>query len=218
MKKTEYKTFITVFSFLSALVFFACNSNNTINREELLQTPDLSFYELRGPVRSVAYPTNPDKTENAYTLYFDENGNFVKDSKGQAPITFAKETCNGLVRDKDGYIAENRDVFQYTRYHWKDGRVVAIESSGDGEHTVDSLFYDANGDLVSSKAVTTDCAFNTANHTDCEYTITERDKYGNWTIQKSEIKYSDHYYRGYLTDSAHTASVISYRKIEYYPE
>jgi len=140
------------------------------------KSPDLTFFELHGHVKTVSY----GKDE---VIEFSRDGKFIKDN-GRDPFRTGTitefESPDEYKRNAQGYISEVGGWEWGTEYFWADGRVVK-ESGGAEAFEWEYLYhYDSNGLLVSLSG--TEGEFEEPK-TSVKYTVTysEFDEYGNWT-------------------------------------
>ena len=129
--------------------------------QSVLVTPDLAFFELKGPVKKM--------TEDGMTYEFDKNGNLTRHSG-----TFSYK------HDKQGQIAEMQGYENSVTYKWNSGRVVGSESAAEGSMREEAYTYDERGFVVKIKHTVDD---------EVEYetlTYSNLDKYGNWIKRVSK--------------------------------
>ncbi|MBP5326310.1 MAG: hypothetical protein J6Y98_00165 [Bacteroidales bacterium] len=160
----------------------AChNSNNSkdgsedsINKDSMVEstsedeaqtplvTPDLAFFELKGPVKKVT-------VDKILTIEFDQNGNMTKHS---GEFSFK--------RDKQGRIAQMEGYENYITYKWNGDKLVGTESAAEGSMMEEVYTYDERGFVVKIKhTVDGDVEYETL-------TYSNLDNYGNWTKRTSK--------------------------------
>lgn len=142
------------------------------------QTYDLTFFELRGPVKKVK--------RNGFTYEFSRDGELTK-VNGKDPFkgtpyddgTFSNKVC--YHRDKEGRIV-NEEVWEGTvDYTWNGDRLIEESGTSEGfswnyKYSVDSI-----GNILAIKGVEGETGEESP--ISYNYTPDKFDSYGNWTVK-----------------------------------
>lgn len=179
--------------FLSLSLLFLLSSCIWNKRDEAPEpyTPDLIFFDLTGPVRTLT-----DVTEGVqYT--FDEQGRLLtvdgRDPFSEELLREYDETEGIMIehprfnRDTLGQIVQRLSMEGEINYQWSDRRVVAETGSEEGTEWRAQYEYDAQGQLVKH----TLRMWNDGDDPDQgevftdEYTYTEIDSHGNWIVRSN---------------------------------
>lgn len=189
------------------LVAFSVSS---CQQKDSFTTPDLSFFELKGHVRTVQFEYDSE------TLEFTPEG--ILESKGGEYPYFEKGHYYGFSRGEkelNDYFVSYHDITSIENYQWLDGHVIHAAMQGEGACMETGYTYDENGDLKSSKSErmepTSTCVSTNT------YIITKRDEHGNW-IEREVIyeQLTPEYHDGFLISNPHTSKSIEKRTIIYY--
>ena len=160
-------------------------------------TPDLAFFELKGPVKNVAYNDMYFLGSENQVLYFSEEG-VVTTPKG---LKFNRK--NGMIKTISTYLPEF-DIWTTDTYKSDSiGRKVFNSYSGLDGGGDEKFSYDESGNLV--KRTATGEIEGEPYTSVTTYTYMSHDEYGNWT--KRVVKHKDSY---------GTSSSTETRKITYY--
>lgn len=224
MKKISY---FPVFALVIAIAFCSCGAKggeksdadtirvdsgkvvDTIREQqtEILTTPDLSMFELRGPVHKCF-------VDNGDVVYiYDKDGN----------LTNAKQVLGKKIfRDKQGRIikygsGEPNDMdgeIEYDEVTWtEDNRVKTYGSDGPEGGILKTYYYSEPTDgkpiLVEKEKIK---AWGWCYGGTVTYTDYETDKYGNWTKRKAHQRLRCDEDGGETLNNTETNS----RRIEYY--
>lgn len=124
-------------------------------------TPDLAFFELKGPVKKMS--------DGVLTYEFDQKGNLTKHSG-----TFS------FKRDKQGRIIQMEAYENFVTYKWNGDKLIGSEAVAEGSMIEEEYTYDERGFVVKIKhTVDGDVAYETL-------TYSNLDNYGNWTKRTSK--------------------------------
>lgn len=166
----------TLFAVVTLVVCLICASCNNSQKESqvvldkggveeatpsVVAAPDLTFFELRGPVK---------KMKEDFLVYeFDENGNLTRHN---GEFSFS--------RDEQGRIVKINGYENHVTYLWDAGRPVGSEAAAEGMTLSESYTYDERGFVVKIKHTTDgEVSYETL-------TYSGLDPYGNWTKRSSE--------------------------------
>lgn len=151
----------------------------------LLITPDLRFYDLMGPVKTVKYEYN--------TLEFNRQGKLVKyddvdpfDEKKVRELFEQDQAFRvGFKHNKKGQIVRMDGYESTTVYFWAGNTIVTgYEGSGEGMQWKGWFIYDENGNLVKEIRKdwdeTNNENINSVTPSVTTYRVIEEDSYGNW--------------------------------------
>lgn len=147
-------------------------------------TPDLAFFNLHGPVKSLK------EFDNVYI--FDENGKLVK-ANGKNPFDGDPYENNDfgsndiyMKRGKDGRISEEQGWESVTEYTWEGDRLVGYHGYGEGAYEWQGKYtYGEDGLIASVKSKEGDAeSGSTSTVVNSTYKYLEKDEYGNWTKLK----------------------------------
>ncbi len=156
----------------------ATEANAEAKDNKVLETSDLSLFQLRGPVKCVTY------ANDEVALNYDEEGHFVdpQNSKIYKKHTIEDVEDYYYVRDKQGMIVEKLCWERGETYKWDGLRIIAQESYDCGTNTTQKFFYDDEGNLIRIDYVETeeDSEFAPQSYS-LRYVIKKVDDYGNWT-------------------------------------
>lgn len=159
------------------------------------RSTDLSFFELKGPVRAM---------NNGAKFLFSPQGRLIS-INGKNPV--AKTTRMIMDPDDFFYLRDAKGNieavygWEYTAtYKWRDGYVISREEDAEGDHTFTTYTYDKDGNItvLTKKTWEEGDKDNVKTFTE-EYTYSEFDSHGNWTvctINGEEIKRTITYYTG----------------------
>jgi hypothetical protein len=126
-----------------------------------LITPDLTFFELRGPVKKMS--------EDGLTYEFDENGNLTRHD---GEFTFS--------RDEQGRIVKMNGYENHVTYLWDAERPIGSKAAAEGMMLSESYTYDERGFVVKIKHTEDgEVSYETLSYSGL-------DQYGNWTKRSSE--------------------------------
>lgn len=169
------------------------NENYTYNQLHTTDmTVDLTFFELKGNVRSVSYD---NEKEN---LVFDRNGVLVLED-GMDPFRVVgpsrkclDDDCSQMeemsvrLRDSRGNISQLMLLEYYEEYVTDaSGRVLSSTSNSDDTTLGSTMHYDAQGRLVKVENYNLDEEGNkTSDEPTVTYTYLETDECGNWTKRR----------------------------------
>jgi len=136
---------------------------------------DLGGYDLRGPVKKVAY--------QEWNVAFDEQGRITAENGQSLNSIFP----GGVKRDKDGRLTEcNADGYG-SRYYTYNAKGLPTEIAEDGYSR--KLTYDADGYLATETATMAPEIGDEEGEPEVityKYTIIEKDGHGNWTKRKDQ--------------------------------
>ena len=167
------KTLFAVATLVVCLIYASCHNSpkesQVVSEKENVEeatpsdvaTPDLTFFELRGPVK---------KMKEDFIVYeFDENGNLTRHN---GEFSFS--------RDEQGRIVKINGYENHVTYLWDAGRPVGSEAAAEGMTLSESYTYDERGFVVKIKHTTDgEVSYETL-------TYSGLDPYGNWTKRSSE--------------------------------
>lgn len=141
------------------------------------QTPDLTFYNLRGPVKAMH--------RNDHTIYFSEDGVLTRIDdynpfEGSAYDGGSYNPQSYLTRDSEGRISAEEGWEWVTEYTWKDGHVVAEEGQAESSFWKYKYTLDEHGDVVRMAGTEGDLADETEEPALHQWKYTKRDRYDNW--------------------------------------
>ena len=194
-------------------VFVSCdnsqNKKDTKETETVTTTPDLTFWELQGPVKScddIQFDRqgnmvsigdyDPFAIEQAYREV-DEDEDFVEFAKWE--------------RDEEGRIASITGVEGMSEITWSEGQVVSGEGFEEGTVWNNAYEYDAEGRLV--KLYEYIGGFEEEDDEDLplwsvsEFNYLDFDSHGNWIRRAVKVT---------LVDMENTEEFEETRTIEYY--
>lgn len=136
------------------------NENNEVVASPSV-SPDLAFFELRGPVKQV---------KEDYMVYeFDRNGQLTRHN---GEFKFA--------RDNQGRIVSMEGYENHVTYLWDSQRPSGSEAAAEGMTILESYTYDERGFVVKIEhSVDGEVSYETLSYSDL-------DKYGNWTKRSSQ--------------------------------
>lgn len=187
--KTMKKIILLTAACVMLLVFGSCGNNQNQNQKEdnstatATVTPDLTFFELQGPVKRCIGAVSPDVQSFAYVEY---------DRSGKIISVNSEDQCE-WTRDDQGQITSINGEWTDAEFTWKDGRVTLVWRNHEDMTYRHELEYDAEGRLVKQTVYggTIDEVEDDAMVLDhiLEYTYLEFDDHGNWT-RRSE-KWTD---------------------------
>lgn len=157
------------------------------------RSPDLSFHDLKGPVKRCEIASSSELTYiDDPVLDFNEKGEWVNDGwKEDRQIVKEEypELLNSRIkRDAKGFIVQQKYLGDFEemcteKYVWKNDRVVEARNA-DNPSLHSSYRY--KGDLLTEKTKDDSSeAFKTIN-TRQKYSYTDFDDMGNWTKRKVE--------------------------------
>lgn len=165
-------------------------------------TPDLAFFELHGPVKTLKCGTY-----ETHTYKFDEEGNLEK-IDGYNPFTVdiyssGYENPIRYSRNSRGQITEEQGWESQRIYTWNGEHLSRSEGGAEGYSSTISYHYDGRGFMTYE-----DCNSEWYGGEECEtyhisYTYIEIDHYGNW-VERTAV---------YSNGRRETER----RKIEYFP-
>lgn len=176
------------------------------NPDDNFRTPDLTFFSLKGHVKSVR--------NGAIETCFDMEGALVS-VNGQSPFRQATRIyipktgdiyeCVGYSHNAEGQITELGMFEGSETYTWKNGHVVSDRGGEAGTEWSNVYQYNADGWIETLKTRTWDDGEDEkqAPVVTTRYKYIEFDGVGNWTVR--------------LVQTAENTSVEC-RTIEYYPE
>lgn len=181
--------------------FLFARSNDTANSNEQTQndnsiessqikdqaTPDLTYFELKGPVKMMnRYQTTYEFDEDGtlilidgLNLFDEEVSNWIL-SESDEPTNYAHYT-----RNEEGYISEVSYYEGYETNFWENGRVVKTENGAEGVEWSSIYEYDETGELVCITETIDDFGEITVDKE--VYDIQERDQHGNWIKRKVTV-------------------------------
>ena len=193
------------------LVMGSCDNNQNQNQKgkddnkttTVTVTPDLTFFELQGPVKSCTGAISPDEQSFACVEY-DRTGKIVS-VNGEDPFaleepwsevneeTSTMEDHCKWIRDDQGQITSFYGEWTDVNFTWKEGHVTLIWRNHEDLTYRHEFEYDADGRMVKQTVYngTIDEVEDDAMLLDhiLEYTYLEFDDHGNWT-RRSE-KWTD---------------------------
>lgn len=165
------KLFMTALAMFLSLALFTTGCSNKKNSEDntdkvqntekaLLKSPDLTFFELQGPVKVM--------TMYDQTFEFDENGNLTKVNG-----VSSSQVCS---RDNEGRIISIDDEYDYVapEYFWDSERPTGYYEQMIGEI---KFTYDDRGYRVTEQSENGDV--------NITYTYDKIDEFGNWLSRVS---------------------------------
>lgn len=159
-------------------------------------TPDLSFHELSGPVKSC-------KNHWGEMLTFDRNGNWTSNYHDNlGPRTFYRDN-NGRIID-ESYSSSSAGSGSI-HYDWSGDRKTSMSDENRGQYT--SFEYFSNGDV--SRQVSRIANGSTDKTSVFDYSNYVHDSHGNWIRRSFTVTTDDGYNRT-------TKSGTNTRKITYY--
>ena len=171
------------------LVMGSCGNNqNQKNKEDnkttmVTITPDLTFFELQGPVKSCFGAVSPNVQSFERVEY---------DRSGKITSMESEDLCK-WIRDDQGQISSLNGEWTDADFTWKDGHVILVWRNHEDMTYRHELEYDAEGRLVKQTVYggTIDEVEDDSMALDhiLEYTYLEFDDHGNWT-RRSE-KWTD---------------------------
>ncbi len=206
---------------------------------DTLHTPDLTLFELQGPVKSVKSGDSENEILNDLELNFDEHGRLTK--MNEYSISY-ESNPNGVVEIKSKYL-KGKEIVERD----KEGRLLAV-AAGEGcggsvgyyftykkgklteyryeysecyltSYEVEVKGYDAQGRISKDECGMCDEDAGCVEMT-TTYTITKTDEWGNWTERKAKIhSVITEYEEGYgdeCTTSTKNMTVTEKRTITYY--
>lgn len=163
------------------LVMGSCGNGQKQNQKEdnntatVTVTPDLTFFELQGPVKSCIGAVSPD-VESFACVEYDRSGKIIS--------VDGEDHCK-WIRDEQGQIASFYGEWTDVNFTWKDGHVSLIWRNHEDMTYRHELEYNTEGRLVKQTVyggTIDEVEDNTMvlDHT-LEYTYLEFDDHGNWT-------------------------------------
>ena len=185
------------------LVMGSCGNNQNQNQKEkedsqttlVTSSPDMTFFELQGPVRSCDGAVTPDGNSIGHVEY-DRSGKIIS-VNGEDPFaleepwseineeTSTMEDHCKWIRDDQGQISSFYGEWTDANFTWKDGRVSLIWRNHEDLTYRHEFEYDAEGRLVKQTVYggTIDEVEDDTMVLDhiVEYTYLEFDDHGNWT-------------------------------------
>lgn len=207
------KRIFTIVSIL-ALVLASCGNNADDKQSDEMQSADLCFYRLHGPVYRVTY------ADTGLQYEFDKDGNLTL-FNGYNPfeVEGARDTdslgnvyeTHAFLRNDEGRIIQIKGANTENNYTWENGLVVADEGQGDGMKWKCSYEHDANGNAIYEYDVYTDVLGKQLSRGTTTYTILNTDEHGNW-IERSVKYVPDHA----TANDRESEPYNQKRKIEYY--
>lgn len=187
-----------------------------------LVTPDLTFFELKGPIKCLLgnyYYLGSDKYDS---IFFDREGTLSAiyisgiGSRLKSPYV-TEDNFRGYFRDKKtGQFYGFNGFDGQEDYEWRNGRVYVRKYRSEGHTTFDTLYYNDRGQLRKRISV---CwgAEDQPDWTDAaEYKYQVIDKYGNWTRRMEIRQQSAVYHDGVLVFPACSDTVYQRRRFFYY--
>ena len=208
------KNFKLLLSACVMMLFVFASCDNSQNKKDVNETatvtntPDLTFWELQGPVKlcdeiefdrqgimASIEDYDPFTIEQAYRE-MDGEGDYVEFPKWE--------------RDEEGRIASITSVEGMSEYTWGDGRVISAEGFEEGTVWKNDFEYDAEGRLV--KLVEYLGGFEDEDDelplwSTTEFSYLEFDSHGNWIRRVVKVT---------LADMENTEEYEETRTIEYY--
>ena len=191
------------------LVMGSCDNSQKQNQKEdnetttVTHSPDLTFFELQGPVKSCIGAVSPDVQSFACVEY-DRSGK-ITSVNGEDPFaleepwsevneeTSTMEDHCKWIRDDQGQITSFYGEWTDVNFTWKEGRVTLVWRNHEDMTYRHEFEYDAEGRLVKQTVYggTIDEVEDNAMVLDhiLEYTYLEFDDHGNW-IRRNE-KWTD---------------------------
>lgn len=208
------KNFKLVLSACVMMLFVFASCDNSQNKKDanetatVTNTPDLTFWELQGPVKlcdGVGFDRqgtmasiddyDPFTIEQAYRE-MDGDEDYVEFTKWE--------------RDEEGRIASITAVEGMSEYTWGDGRVVSAEGYEEGTVWINDFEYDDEGRLVKL----TEYIGGFEDEDDelplwsiTEFSYLDFDSHGNWIRRSVKVT---------LADMENTEEYEETRTIEYY--
>lgn len=201
------------------------------DEQPLLQTPDLAYNDLKGPVQLATsymdYGSGPYKGPE--TMY-DASGKWInipkwlgeeqKEFKGYSGPKFERDYEGNIIKVRDAYADEGEATPTVTSIVWENGRIVrTVEEgnlSGDDYYyssSSDTKFeYDNNGNLKrKSTATRYSSSYDSGSFSTSEtYSYTSFDKYGNWTRRNVVGSFSSNDGDTYENQYVETREIIYY--------
>lgn len=174
------KILFTTAALSMCLVFSLCSNSRTdsgqrsdsataeVTAKSPLVTPDLTFFELQGPVKKV--------TVNKNTYEFDNNGNLTK-VNGKSPSSFYSRD------EKRRIVSENADGMEYV-YFWDSKRPTGYTVPMIGDIT---FTYDERGFRTAEKSEQQVEGCDECRDVYVTYTYGNTDAYGNWLSRSNNI-------------------------------
>lgn len=162
-------------------------------------TPDLEFFELHGPVKSMRM------NENTYS--FSEQGQLVRiDGYDPFKVTFNDGYTPqiDMRRNKDGYINQMGGWECGTEFTWKNGKIVKESGGAEAFYWEYAYTYDDDGNITCRKGKEGEWD-DYEKKVEYNYSYPERDAFGNWTKRV-----------GTGTEKITTNRTITYYPIERY--
>lgn len=187
-----------------------------------LVTPDLTFFELKGPIKCLLgnyYYLGSDKYDS---IFFDREGFlsaiYISGIGSRLKSPYASEdNFRGYFRDeKTGQFSRFNGFDGQEDFYWENGRVHVRRYWAEGHTTFDTLYYNDRGQLRKRISV---CwgAEDQPDWTDAaEYKYQVIDKYGNWTRRMEIRQQSAVYHDGELVFPACSDTVYQRRRFFYY--
>lgn len=187
---------ISILLYFAALfVLSACVSNKKgAEPEQELITPDLAFFNVKGPVHLLADSTFGHLCE------FDKDGKLLT-IDGRDPFTeeilreYNEETGAMiehplLVRDSLGQISQRMTIESETKYTLNEGHIVAETGAEADMLWTNDYEYDAEGRLAKEtiRIWSIDEEPEQGETQTNEYTYETFDSFGNWTTRKNGDK------------------------------
>ena len=164
-------------------------------------TPDLSFFELHGHVKSVEGDINEVRShpnDRIKNICFDENGKLIIESSGSFNSKYCGKIGWKISRDKEDRIIsisynsyEGLNGYPYSKkFKWEDNKIVKIDIYAFYGNTHIKYEYGSNGilekeiwDLREEEQTEEFIDFINKKITDYQF-----DKYGNWISRKVDKK------------------------------
>ncbi len=170
----------------------SAEEQTSLGVDKNLTSPDLSLYELHGPVKNLKLG-DFEESDN-YTFYeftgdgrlYSVNGDktMFKRTDPERVMMDDEGTMEDLPvyrRNSNGEISEVEYMESINQYTWENGQMVKNEWECEGAQGLLEYTYDANGDLVQMSEKTKDLSEEDWSEASVvKYKITKRDKYGNW--------------------------------------
>ena len=193
------------------MMLFIVSCNNSQNKNEAKEivtvTPDLTYWDLQGPVK------------HCNEVEFDNKGTMVgiggydpfsieqayREMDGDDFVEFSK-----WERDEEGHIASVTGIEGMSEYTWNDGRVVSAAGFEEGTVWKNDYEYDSEGRLV--KLLEYIGGFEDEEDelplwSTTEYNYLEFDSHGNWIRRAVKV---------ILADMENIEEYEETRTIEYY--
>lgn len=174
-----------------------------------LNTRDLAFFELRGPVKSVTFTGQPP------VIWGKKGVKYVFSPDG----LWQNKPSKGIIDSYRENVSEGGEpYYQTTKFNWKDGRVVSETEQGyeDASTVYYAYFPDHPQTLMSYRNSWGAESFNGTNTSTMKNV--QYDAYGNWTTRTivTVSKEWEDTGDGPESQTSETSSKSASRVIEYY--